>query len=326
MISAVAESLRQKARVLRRHIALADATDERVLSAAQILVQKGLAYPLLIGKREAIERAMTEQNFSPEGITICDPSADDRHHALADMLYQRLEKKGVSRADAYTMAQNPLYFAGMLVKSGDVSACVSGSLSTTANVVRAGLRTVGLQEGISVVSSQFLMIYNQQIVAFADCAVVPQPTPVQLADIAIVSADYYKKLTGVEPIVAMLSFATRGSAEHEDVTKVRTAVQIAKEKAPHLQIDGELQFDAAFVPHIAARKAPDSVVAGRANVYVFPDLDAGNIAYKIAERWGGAEAIGPIIQGLQKPYLDLSRGCSVDDIVTTSAIGALLSL
>ncbi len=326
MISPVASNLRQRASALQRRIGLADATDERVLRAALTLVEQAIAQPMLIGSKQAIFAEAQRFGLTIDHLDILDPIAHVQHEVFAQELYQQLQKKGITIEDARTLVTDPLYCSGMLLKHGVVSACVSGSLSTTANVVRAGLRTVGLQQGISVVSSQFLMIRESHLYAFADCAVVPQPTASQLADIAIASAQYYRKLSGNIPHVALLSFATRGSAEHVDVDKVREALAIVRQKEPLLHIDGELQFDAAFVPSIAERKAPDSSVAGQANVFVFPDLDAGNIAYKIAERWGGAEAIGPVIQGLAHPYLDLSRGCSVDDIVTTAAIGALMTV
>ena len=211
----------------------------------------------------------------------------------------------------------------MMVREGMADGSVSGSFATTGDVTRASIFCVGLGEGISILSSFFLMVFPEKVYSFADCAVNPNPTAEQLADIAISTADNHKKLTGEEAYVAMLSFSTKGSATHELVDKVLEATRIAKEKRPDLKVDGELQFDAAIVDGIGKKKAPGSSVAGRANVLVFPDLNAGNIGYKIAQRLGKADAVGPINQGLKKPFFDLSRGCSVDDIVNTAAIACL---
>jgi phosphate acetyltransferase len=212
-----------------------------------------------------------------------------------------------------------------LVKEGMADGNVAGSFASTGDVLRAAIQVVGMAEGISIVSSFFLMVYPEITYSFADCAVVPNPDAMQLADIAISTADNHKKLTGDEPYVAMLSFSTKGSAEHELIDKVRAATKFVQEKRPDLNVDGELQFDAAIVDSIGKKKSPGSSVAGRANVLVFPDLQAGNIGYKIAQRLGKAEAVGPVVQGLKKPLFDLSRGCSVEDIVNTSAIAALMA-
>jgi phosphate acetyltransferase len=213
----------------------------------------------------------------------------------------------------------------MMVREGMADGSVAGSTASTGDVMRAGIQCVGMPEGISIVSSFFLMLFPDKVFSFADCAVVPNPDAIQLADIAISTADNHFKLTDQEPFVAMLSFSTKGSAQHELIDKVIEATKIVKEKRPDLNVDGEFQFDTAVVESIGKKKAPGSPVAGKANVMVFPDLNAGNIAYKIAQRLGGAEAIGPLVQGLSKPCFDLSRGCDVDDIVNTVSFAAVMS-
>jgi phosphate acetyltransferase len=218
-----------------------------------------------------------------------------------------------------------LYYAGLLLDTGRVDVCVGGNISSTGDVIRAAIHTVGVAAGISIVSSYFIMVFPGRLLCYADCAVNPDPTDVQLADIAISSAKNFQAVTGEEPRVAMLSFSTKGSASHAHVEKVQSATRIVKDKAPGLLVDGEMQADAALVASVGERKCKGSPVAGRANVLVFPDLDAGNIGYKLTERLAGAEAVGPIVQGLKKPYCDLSRGCSVDDMVNVAAICSLMA-
>jgi phosphate acetyltransferase len=227
--------------------------------------------------------------------------------------------------NAKEVMKRDLFFGAMMVRESMADGFVAGSTASTGDVLKAAFQCVGMPEGISIVSSFFLMILPERTLSFADCAVVPNPDAQQLADIAVTTADNHKILTGEEPYVAMLSFSTKGSAEHELLDKVKEATKIAQSKRPDLNIDGEMQFDTAIIDSIGKKKAPGSTVAGRANVLVFPDLNAGNIGYKIAQRLGGAEAVGPVVQGLKKPLFDLSRGCSVDDIVNTSAISALMA-
>lgn len=319
------ETLFDKARATKRTIAFPDATDERTLHAARKLTDAAIAQPVLVGERAAIEAVAAKIGVSLNGIDIHEPASSDSLRAFANTFYEARKAKGMTEDKALAAMHNSLYFAAMLLREGKVDACVGGSLSSTGDILRAAIQVVGTAQGISTVSSFFLMIFPDKIFAFGDCAVVPAPTAPQLADIALATAANFTRLTSETPRVAMLSFSTKGSAEHEYVTKVREGLALVKEKNPHLNVDGELQFDAAFVPSVGARKAPDSPVAGKANVYIFPDLNAGNIGYKITERLGGAQAVGPVVQGLAKPYLDLSRGCSVDDIVATSAIAALMA-
>lgn len=319
------ETLFTKASSLKRTVAFPDATDERTIQAARKLMDAHIVQPVLVGSKADIRAVAEKIGVSLEGIDIHEPITSEHLRGFATTFYELRKTKGLSEDKALETVKNPLYFAAMLLREGTVNACVGGSLSSTGDILRAAIQAVGTAPGIATVSSFFLMLLPDTIFAFGDCAVVPAPTAPQLADIALATATNFTRLTGEESRVAMLSFSTKGSAEHEYVTKVREALEIVKVRNPNLIIDGELQFDAAFVPSVGERKAPNSPVAGRANVYIFPDLNAGNIGYKITERLGGAQAVGPVVQGLAKPYLDLSRGCSAEDIVATSAIAALMA-
>ncbi len=321
----ILEQIKQKAAQRKKTIVLPESHDPRVLQAAEILTNQNIASIITIGNEEQIRTKASDLGVSLNGIRIIDPEKSEKLGDFSNIYFNLRKKKGVTIEQARETMKRDLFFGAMLVRENMADGSVAGSTASTGDVLRAGLQCVGMPEGISTVSSFFLMIFPEKTYTFADCAVVPNPDANQLADITISSADNHRRLLNEEPYIAMLSFSTKGSAEHELIDKVRNALRIVQEKRSDLIVDGELQFDAAIVESIGKKKAPGSDVAGRANVLIFPDLNAGNIGYKIAQRLGKAEAVGPIVQGLKKSYFDLSRGCSVDDIVNTAAIAALMS-
>lgn len=312
-----------------QRIVLPEATDERMIEAARQAVDDGVAEILLLGDLAAIQNAAAEKATSLDGITIIDRAAHPKNQEWAEAFAEKRKHKGMTVEKAAEILSDPLYFGAMMVSAGEADGMVAGAVNATGNVIRASLWFIGSQPGIKTVSSCFLMIvpdcdYGADgTICYGDCGVVPDPNAEQLADIAYSTAMSMEALTGVEPIVAMMSFSTYGSADHPLVDKVKEATKIAKEKFPELKLDGELQADAALIEAIGKRKAPDSAVAGKANTLIFPDLNAGNIAYKLTERLAKAEAYGPLLQGLALPVNDLSRGCCAKDIYTTIAITAV---
>ena len=317
----ILEKLFARAKANKKRIVLPESFEERTMRAADIVLRDGLAEVVLIGSRDALLAQASEwglENIAKA--TIFDPATDPKREVYVELLYELRKNKGMTIEEANKKVDDPLYLAALMVKNGDADGEVAGAQNATSNVLRPALQIIKMKKGISVVSGAFLMITpthygDDGMLLFADCAVTPNPDAKQLAEIAIVSAATAKGLAGMMPRVAMLSFSTHGSAKNESADKMIEATRLAHELDPELVIDGELQLDAAIVPKVAAQKAPISPLRGTANVLVFPNLDAGNIGYKLTQRMSGAVALGPILQGMAAPVNDLSRGCSVEDIV-----------
>jgi phosphate acetyltransferase len=321
--------LKQRARTLNKSIVLPEASDERYIEAIKLVAAEQYATIIMLGDPAQIQPKCETYGVPRDSYTIVDYKNAPQFKDYVHSYYELRKHKGITEQQAEEVLSDPLYYADMMVREGEADGCLAGAVNSTANVIRASLQIIGTAKNTNTISSYFIMVMpdstfvEEGVFFYADCGAVPQPTAEQLADIAISTADTRKLFMESEPRVALLSFSTKGSAEHPDVDKVRQTLQIIQEKRPDLNVDGEMQFDAAVIDTIGKKKAPGSTVAGQANILIFPDLDAGNIAYKITERLGGAVALGPCIQGLAKSAMDLSRGCNAQDISIMIAITAI---
>jgi len=325
----VLKDFKEKAASNLQTIIFAEGDDERIIRAAAEVEAEKIAKIIILAEAESIQKQAEEYGVDLSGIEIINPEKSEYIAEFTDEFYELRKHKGIAKEEAEKIVKDPLYFATMMIYTNKADGMVAGAANATGNVLRPAFQIVKTAEGISTVSSAIIMVLKDKsfgedgVLVVSDCAVNPAPNSDQLAEIAITTADTTKRLLGFEPRVAMLSFSTMGSAKHVNVDNVRNAVEIAHKNAPHLKIDGEMQADAALVESVGSRKAPGSEIAGKANVLIFPDLQSGNIGYKLVQRLAGADAVGPILQGLAAPINDLSRGCSVDDVVNLTAITAV---
>lgn len=321
------EHIMEKAKNLKRTISLPEATDPRILRAAIEIQKQSIASSVfLVGKKQSIENAAKELSLDISKCDIIDPETDNKKDDYIKSFYEMRKEKGLTLEQAKEFMKDPLFYATMMAKKGDCYAILAGAIHKTSDVLRAGLTIIKTQKGVKTASSYFIMdthgkeFGHEGLMIFSDCGMIPDPTSEQLAEIAIASAQSFKTLIGAEPRVAMLSFSSKGSATSPSTQKVIDATKIALEKVPNLKLDGELQLDAALIPEVASSKAPQSTVAGKANVLIFPNLDAGNIGYKLVNRFAKADAFGPLLQGFAAPISDLSRGCSVEEVIVTASL------
>jgi phosphate acetyltransferase len=324
--------LREKAKENKRLIVLPEGNDNRVVKAASFIVKEGIADIILLGKKEEVEKIAQQEGVSLEGVQLIDPETHDKKDDVVNAFYERRKAKGITPEEALkTVMEIPVYYAAVMTSMELADGFVAGASHTTSTVVRASLQCLRLDREIGTASSSFIMELDDcpfgedGLFIFGDCGVVPYPSARQLAGIAISTSDLFKNLFGKDPRVALLSYSTKGSATGDSIDNIHAALERIKAKRPNLLVDGELQLDSAIVPEVAERKCPDSEIGGRANILIFPNLDAGNISYKLAQRLGKARAVGPIMQGLSKPCSDLSRGCSTEDVIDAVSVVSILA-
>ncbi|RKY43229.1 MAG: phosphate acetyltransferase [Candidatus Makaraimicrobium thalassicum] len=322
--------LREKAKKEKKKVVLPEGKDKRIIRAASFITAEGMAEVSLLGGKDEINKVAEENNISLDGVGLVDPLTYDKRDEIIDTYFELRKHKGITREDAEkTVTENLVYYAAMMTRLGIADGFVAGACHTTSDVARAAIQCLKLDKEVGTVSSSFIIELDDcpfgenGLFAYGDCGIIPYPSTRQLAGIAIATSDLFHKLFGIEPRVAMLSYSTKGSAKAESVHTILEALDRIKRKRPELMIDGELQLDAAIIPEVARLKCPDSEVAGRANVLIFPNLDAGNISYKLTQRLGKARAVGPLMQGLDRPCSDLSRGCSWEDVVDTAVATAV---